>query len=67
LYTATDVTTPTDPWMVTTISTTSRWQHALVLDMGGPEHAAHTMEFITEILNGIFVFIFTYASIYDNE
>jgi hypothetical protein len=67
LYTATDVTTPTDPWMVTTTATTT-WQQALVLDMGGPEHAAHTMEFITEILNGIFVFIFTYASmICDNS
>jgi hypothetical protein len=28
--------------------------------MGGPEHTAHTMEFVTEILNGIFVYLFTY-------
>jgi hypothetical protein len=35
----------------------------IVERMGGPEHAAHTMEFITEIFNGLFVFIFTYFTL----
>ena len=48
---------------ITTTTTTRTWQHAVVVYMGGPEHAAHTMEFITEILNGLFVFIFTYVSV----
>ena len=46
----------------TTIRTmTTTMQHDMVIYLGGPEHAAHTMEFITEILNGIFVLIFTYT------
>ena len=40
---------------------TTTMQRDMVIYLGGPEHAAHTMEFITEILNGIFVLIFTYT------
>jgi hypothetical protein len=43
------------------------WQYDLVGFMGGPEHTAHTTEFMTEILNDIFVFIFTCVSVYDDD
>ena len=59
-YITPDTATLPDGWSGMTTTTTIR--QSMVQTMGGPEHAAHTIEFITEILNGLFVFIFTYVS-----
>ena len=61
-YITPDTATLPDGWSGMTTTTTTTIRQSMVQTMGGPEHAAHTIEFITEVLNGLFVFIFTYVS-----
>jgi hypothetical protein len=61
-YTTPDTATLPDGWSGMTTTTMTTIRQSMVQTMGGPEHAAHTIEFVTEVLNGLFVFIFTYVS-----